>query len=207
MKTVKLTMKILTMVVMSLLAMIATVAPGAAQTPPAPARGAGAPAPAMTLTTNGWPDGDDIPVKYTQAAEQVSPQLTWTNAPANTQSFVVLMHDPDVALNGTTDDQLHWLVWNIPGTATGLPEHVPAGAPLADGSLQVSASPGNTYRGPGAPANGPKHHYTIEVFALDTKLDVPLAATWQETRANVVKAMQGHVRGKAVYAGLFRRPQ
>ena len=204
MRTAKLTVKLLTMIVMSLIAFVAN---GAAQTPQAPARGGGPAAPPMTLTANGWMDGDDIPVKYTQAGEQVSPQLTWANAPANTQSFVVLMHDPDVSLLNTTDDQLHWLVWNIPGTATGLPEHVPQGSPLPDGSMQVSASPGNTYRGPGAPANGPKHHYTIEVFALDTKLDVQPAATWQETRANVVKAMQGHIRGKAVYAGLFHRPQ
>src|SRR5947208_5877704 len=167
-----------------LLALAATVA---AQNPPAAGRGGAPAAPPMTLTTNGWPDGDDIPVKYTQAGEQVSPQLTWANAPANTQSFVVLMHDPDVTLNGTTDDQLHWLVWNIPGTATGLPEHVPQGSPLPDGSMQVSASPGNVYRGPGAPATGPKHHYTIEVYALDSKLDVQPAATWQETRADVVK--------------------
>jgi Raf kinase inhibitor-like YbhB/YbcL family protein len=204
MRTAKLTVKLLTVVVMSFVAFLAN---AAAQTPPAPARG-GAPAAApMTLTTNGWMDGTDIPVKYTQAAEQVSPQLAWANAPVNTQSFVVLMHDPDVTLNGTTDDQLHWLVWNIPATATGLPEHVPQGSPLPDGSMQVSASPGNVYRGPGAPANGPKHHYTIEVFALDSKLDVQPAATWQETRANVVKAMQGHIRAKAVYAGLFHRPQ
>jgi Raf kinase inhibitor-like YbhB/YbcL family protein len=175
----------------------------AAQNPPA--RG-GAAAPPMTLTTNGWPDGTDIPAKYTQAGEQVSPELKWTNAPAGTASFVLLMHDPDVALNGTTDDQLHWLVWNIPGTATGLPEHVPQGAKLADGSMQVSAT-GPVYRGPGAAATGPKHHYTIEVFALDAPVNIQPAATWQETRANVVKAMQGHVKGKAVYAGLFHRPQ
>src|SRR4029077_6814138 len=144
-------------------------------------------------------DGDDIPVKYTQAAEQVSPQLIWANAPANTASFVVLMHDPDAPLTGTTEDTLHWLVWNIPGTATGLPEHVPQGAQLPDGSRQVSAT-GPVYRGPGAGAAGPKHHYTIEVFALDAMLSVEPAGTWQETRAIVVKAMQGHVLGKAVYA-------
>jgi len=178
----------------------------AAQNPPARGGGRGPAAPPMTLSTSGWPDGTDIPVKFTQAGDQVSPELKWTNAPAGTASFVLLMHDPDVALNGTTDDQLHWLVWNIPGTATGLPEHVPEGAKLPDGSLQVSAS-GKIYRGPGAGANGPKHHYTLEIFALDTMLDVPQAATWQETRASVVKAMQGHVRGKAVYAGLFHRPQ
>src|SRR5207253_11364329 len=105
--TAKLTVKIATMIVMSLIAFVAN---GRAQTPQAPARAGGSAAPPMTLTTNGWPDGDDIPVKFTQAAEQVSPQQTWANAPAGTQSFVVLMHDPDVTLNGTTDDQLHWLV-------------------------------------------------------------------------------------------------
>ena len=186
-----------------LLALAATVA---AQNPPAAGRGGAPAAPPMTLTTNGWPDGADIPVKYTQAGEQVSPELHWTNTPAGTQTFVLLMHDPDVAASGTTDDQLHWLVWNIPGTATGLPEHVAQGSPRPDGSMQVSAT-GPVYRGPGAPATGPKHHYTIEVFALDTKLEVQPAATWQETRANVVKAMQGHVKGKAVYVGLFHRPQ
>ena len=203
MRATKLAVKLVTMVVMSLIALATNAAAQALQ---APARAGGPAAPPMTLTTSGWADGDDIPAKYTQAGEQVSPQLTWTNSPANTQSFVVLMHDPDVALNGTTDDQLHWLVWNIPGSATGLPEHVPQAAKLPDGSMQVSAT-GPVYRGPGAPATGPKHHYTIEVFALDTMLSVEPAATWQETRANVVKAMQGHVRGKAVYAGLFHRPQ
>jgi Raf kinase inhibitor-like YbhB/YbcL family protein len=207
MRTSKLTLKMMTMAVTVLAASAVSAAAQTPAAPAAPARAGGAPAaPPMTLTTTGWPDGDDIPVKFTQAGEQVSPQLSWTNAPANTQSFVLLMHDPDVALNGTTDDQLHWLVWNIPATAAGLPEHVPQGSSLPDGSMQVSAT-GPVYRGPGAPATGPKHHYTIEIFALDTKLDVQPAATWQETRANVVKAMQGHVRGKAVYAGLFHRPQ
>ena len=116
------------------------------------------------------------------------------------------MHDLEVARNKTTDDQLHWLVWNIPGTATGLPEGVPQGADRPDGSHQVSAS-GPVYRGPGAPANGPPHHYTFEIFALDTKLDVTAAVDAFETRANIMKAIQGHVLGRAVLMGLFRRPQ
>ena len=111
------------------------------------------PRPAMTLTTTAFPDGDPIPAKYTQAGEQVSPALNWGNVPPGTQSFVLHMHDPDVARNKTTEDQVHWLVWNIPGTATGLPENVPKGAELPDGMRQISAS-GPVYRGPGAPANG-----------------------------------------------------
>jgi phosphatidylethanolamine-binding protein (PEBP) family uncharacterized protein len=76
--------------------------------------GGAPPAPAMTLTTTAFPDGGQIPVKYTQSGEQVSPALTWTNAPPNTASFVLHMHDPEVARNRTTEDQVHWLVWNIP---------------------------------------------------------------------------------------------
>ena len=174
---------------------------------PAPPR-----TPAMILTTNGWPDGGQIPVKYTQAGEQISPELKWTNVPAGTVSFVVNMLDPDVSVQKGTETQPHWIVWNIPGTAAGLPENVPHGAELPDGMRQISAS-GPQYRGPGAAANGPLHHYTIEVYALDTKVDVTPSTNAQpvtaaiETRANVMKAMQGHVLGKAVYVGLFRRPQ
>jgi len=168
--------------------------------------------PAMTLTTPAWADGTPIPVKYTQAGEQVSPELKWTNTPAGTQSFVLHMHDPDVAINRGTEDQVHWLVWNIPGTATGLPEGLPQGGQLKDGSQQISAS-GAVYRGPGAAANGPQHHYTVEIYALDTKIDVQpstnsqAAAAAVETRTIVMKAIQGHILGKAVYVGLFHRPQ
>src|SRR3954468_21411705 len=174
--------------------------------------GGAPPPPPMTMTVAGFSDGGQIPVKYSQAApgvapgEGVSPAITWTNVPAGTQSFVLNMHDMDVARNKTTDDQAHWIVWNIPSTATGLPEGVPKGAQPADGPHQFSPT-GQMYRGPGAPASGPQHHYMFELFALDTKLDVAPAADAFETRANVVKAMQGHILAKAVYGGLFRRPQ
>jgi Raf kinase inhibitor-like YbhB/YbcL family protein len=173
----------------------------------APAAGAAPAAAPMTLTTNGWMDGDVIPAKYTQAVPNpVSPALTWTNVPAGTQSFVLHFHDPDVSKDKTTGDQVHWLMWNMPATLKGLPENVPMGAQLADGSRQISAS-GATYRGPGAPATGPYHHYTFEIYALDIKLDaIQPAATELETRTKVLAAMQGHVIGKAVMFGLFRRP-
>jgi len=173
-------------------------------------RGA-APAP-MTLTVSGFPDGGQIPVKYSQAApgiavgEGTSPALAWANVPAGTQSFVVNMHDMDVARNKGTDDQAHWVVWNIPASATGLPEGVPKGSQLADDAYQISAT-GPMYRGPGAPANGPFHHYMFELYAIDTQLDVKPSSDAFETRARVMNAIQGHVLGKAVYGGLFRRPQ
>ena len=175
-------------------------------------RGAGAPAGAqggaapMRLMSNSFIDGGLIPLKYTQAGEQASPQLAWANAPMGTQSYVLHMHDMEGARNKTTEDQLHWLVWNIPAETRALPEGVPMGD-LKDGSHQTSATGNGVYRGPGAPANGPYHHYVFELFALDTKIDVPAnPADPFDTRAKVLAAIQGHVLGKAVYLGFFRRP-
>jgi Raf kinase inhibitor-like YbhB/YbcL family protein len=177
------------------------------------AQPAAAPAgPVMAMAIPGFPDGGEVPVKYSQAApgvatgEGTSPAITWANVPAGTQSFVLNMHDMDLARNKTTDDQVHWVVWNIAPTATGLPEGVPKGVKLADGSYQISAT-GQMYRGPGAGANGPRHHYVFELYALDAKIDVQPTADAFETRANVIKAIQGHILAKAVYGGLFKRPQ
>ena len=185
--------------------------PAMAQQPAAGAAPATPPPPAMVLTVQGFPDGGQIPVRFSQAApgaapgEGTSPAMTWTNVPPGTQSFVLNMRDLDVARNRTTEDQAHWVVWNIPATATGMTEGQPRGAQLPDGSFQISAT-GQVYRGPGAPATGPQHHYMFEIYALDIKLDVQPTADAFETRTNVMRAMQGHVLGKAVYGGLFRRP-
>ncbi len=179
-------------------------AAGLAQQPAAPPGGPAAKP--MTLSSTAFADGAEIPVKYTQAGDQKSPALAWTNVPPNAASLVLHVHDLEVARNRTSDDQVHWLVWNIPPSSTGLPEGVPQGADLPDGSHQISAS-GAVYRGPGAPASGPLHHYLFELYALDIRLDVPSATDAFETRSAVFKAMQGHVVGKAVYMGRFRRPQ
>ncbi len=115
----------------------------AGQAAPAPQAGRGPASPPMVLTTPAFPDGGVIPNRHTQvqqAERGISPQLVWTNAPAATQSFVVHMRDPEVARNRTTDDQVHWLVWNIPATEKGLPEGMPEGAQLPNGIRQISAS-------------------------------------------------------------------
>ena len=190
--------------------LIAIAAAAAAQAPGGQRGGAPAP-PAMTLTVTGFPDGGQIPVKFSQAApgaapgEGTSPAISWGNVPAGTQSFVLNMRDLDVARNKGTDDQAHWVVWNIPAATTSLPEGVAKGSQRPDGSYQISAT-GPVYRGPGAPATGPQHHYMFEIYAIDTKIDVQPTADAFETRANVMKAIQGHVLGKAVYGGLFKRP-
>jgi Raf kinase inhibitor-like YbhB/YbcL family protein len=167
--------------------------------------------PAFTLTTTAFPDGGAVPVKFTQAApgvatgEGTSPALTWANPPAGTQSFLLHMHDMEVVRMRGFEDQLHWLVWNLPATATGLPEGVPRGATLSNGAFQISAT-GPVYRGPGAPATGPQHHYVFELYALDIPLTVAASEDAFDTRRRVLEAAQGHILGKAVYLGLFKRP-
>jgi hypothetical protein len=159
----------------------------------------------MTLTSPSWPDGGQIPEKHTQAGNQVSPALSWSNVPDGTASFVLIVHDVDAATGNGTEDMLHWMLWNIPGSSRGLPEGIAQGNQLADGTRQMSVS-GPYYRGPGAPAAGPAHHYVFELYALDGTIDVPaVGQSPQLTRAAVTAAMAGRVRGKASYVGLFKR--
>ena len=170
------------------------------------------PADAFRLIIDAFEDGEDIPVRFSQAAEDAapgggtSPALRWVNAPGDTVSFVVHMQDLDFAPNRGARSQVHWLVWNIPGDATGLSENQPRGEQLPNGAWQISAT-GPVYRGPGAPASRPRHHYLFEVYALDTELDVEPGDNELDTRDAVMAAMEGHVLGKSAYMGRFHRPE
>src|SRR6476646_3553229 len=67
----------------------------------------------MTLTSSAWPDGGQIPAKYTQAGDESSPPLAWSNAPEGVVTYVLVVHDVDAAIGNGTDDVLHWMLWNI----------------------------------------------------------------------------------------------
>jgi Raf kinase inhibitor-like YbhB/YbcL family protein len=167
-------------------------------------KGGGKGGPGLTLSSPDFEDGGIIADKYSQKGGQnaPSPKLEWKNVPPGTQSFVLLMHDPDVALQKKLDDVTHWLIFNIPGTATELQGGVPADAKLSDGTINAKNLRGGVgYMGPGAPAAGPYHHYTFELFALDTKLDLGPDAS----RADVMKAIDGHILGKGVLEGRFHQ--
>lgn len=164
-------------------------------------RGGGIPAP-LQITVEGYSDGGMLPGKYGCGGGNmgVSPAIQWSGAPQGTQSFTVILHDTDVALpNG--EDILHWAIFNIPGTATGLPENVTKTAELPDGSKQLM----NIGRMPGyfnpCPPPPTTHHYIFEVYALDQKLDLAPSASREE----LLKAMQGHVRSKGTYAGTYKQ--
>jgi Raf kinase inhibitor-like YbhB/YbcL family protein len=158
------------------------------------------PGPPFLLSTSAFTDGSEIPVKYTcfSKSDPVSPALRWSNTPAGTVTFALLVHDLDVAPNKGMFDVTHWIIWNIPGTAISLPEGVAAGAQTPDGAIQGKNVRGaNAFRGPCPPA-GKLHHYIFELYALDTKLDAGPDAS----RADVMKAMDGHVIGKTSYTGI-----
>ena len=182
-------------------------APGGGAPGGAGRAGRGPATPPLIMTSSAWEDGGVIPDKYTQAAGPTSPspELKFSQVPMGTQSLVLLMHDPEPVLNkGSKMDITHWLVWNIPATSTGLPEGMAQGE-LPDGTRQISLR-STGYMGPGA-GPGPYHHYTFELYALDTKLDIPMPQPAQaaDTRTAIVNAMDGHVLGKAVLVARFHR--
>lgn len=170
---------------------------GAPQTPPPPP---------LTMTSTAFVDGATLPAPYTCSAKPaaLNPPLSWINVPKGTMSFTIITHDMEPRARKGIEDNLHWMIWNIPATATSVPEGIPAAtAQLPDGSLQSQpGAPNPGYRGPCPPMNVSLiHHYVYELFALDQKLDVPAGAT----RDDVNKAMDGHIIGHAVLVSVFHR--
>jgi Raf kinase inhibitor-like YbhB/YbcL family protein len=186
-----------------------------AQTPPA-GRAAAPARLVFSVTSTGWPDGGEVPMHHAYRGDNKSPafEFHWSTgntpgeAPEALKTYAVIFHDVENSTNKTTADTLHWTAFNIPGTAKGLPEGLGTGD-LADGTrngpglaARGGQAPGG-YFGPGAGV-GPLHHYVFEFYALDTKLDLPA----NTTREELLKAMDGHVIGKAAWFGRFHtQPQ
>jgi Raf kinase inhibitor-like YbhB/YbcL family protein len=155
--------------------------------------------PPLLMSTDAFPDGGIVPEKYSGRGGNVQPGFKFTGAPENTVAYAIIFHDIDVALGGNTDDVLHWMVWNIPATAGGIPEGT-----LPDGTVAGTTGIGKgKYFGPGAPAGERYHHYVFELYALSQKLDLPPAAT----RAELLAAMAGKITAKSAYVGRFRGSQ
>ncbi|MEP7354124.1 MAG: YbhB/YbcL family Raf kinase inhibitor-like protein, partial [Acidobacteriota bacterium] len=147
--------------------------------------------PTIKLTIAGV--GADGMFPAANAGQGKSPAISWSVVPAGTQAFALLMHDPEPVIGkNAIGDVTHWVVFDIPGTATGLPAGVAAGE-LPDGTKQGgNITNAAAYMGPGPPAGHGIHHYTFELWALDAKLGLPNGAS----RDDVMKAMNGHVIGK-----------
>ncbi len=149
----------------------------------------------LLVESKAFDDGGIVPLKYSFYGANTLPDFKLSNLPETTQSVAIILHDLDVAPAYGSEDNLHWLAWNIPVT---LPVTQIEEGKLPEGS--VNGRNGRTYMGMGAP-NGPRyHHYVFEFYALNAKLD--LAASGG--RAELLEAMKGKVVAKAAYVGRFR---
>jgi Raf kinase inhibitor-like YbhB/YbcL family protein len=186
---------------MTAAAVLAFAATGATAVAQQSAAGSSAPAGAarwklvpMLVESKAFEDGGIVPLKYSFYGANTLPDFKLSNLPDNTQSIAVILHDLDVAPAFNSDDNLHWLAWNIPAT-------VPV-TQIEEGTLPEGAvnGRGRPYMGMGAP-NGPRyHHYVFEFYALNAKLDLPATSG----RPELLEAMKGKVVAKAAYVGRFR---
>jgi Raf kinase inhibitor-like YbhB/YbcL family protein len=150
---------------------------------------------ALAVSSSTFKSGGAIPDLYSSYGQGASPPLAWSGAPKTTQAFVLILQDPDAP---TPRPFIHWLVWNIPGSARGLEQGaLPAGA--AQGKLMFVNKVG--YMGP-MPPPGPAHHYHFQLFALDQPLDLPAGA---EIDA-LTGAMKGHVLASGELVGTYKKP-
>jgi hypothetical protein len=182
--------------VLAILLVAAAVSTAAQQqaAPPPPSK--------FKLTSSAYAEGSMIPTQYSCAdPNAASPALSWTNPPNNTQSFAVIMHDTDAAPMKGVMDVTHWIFWGIPASSTSVPAGIkPDSSP--DGIVQgVNIRKVNGYQPPCPPPGATPHHYIFEIYALDAKLDLPAGSA----RADLLKAMDGHVIGKSTYVGNFGR--
>ncbi|MGV3743305.1 MAG: YbhB/YbcL family Raf kinase inhibitor-like protein [Burkholderiaceae bacterium] len=155
---------------------------------------------AFTLMSLAFDDGYDIPKKYTFDGENVSPPLAWSGVPEGTQSLVLIVDDPD-APDPAAPQRIwtHWLLYNIPPHETSLAEDVKA-VDLPPGTKEGLNDWKRTgYGGPRPPIG--KHRYFHKLFALDSVLP----NLGNATRAEVEKAMQGHVIAQAQTIGLYQQ--
>jgi Raf kinase inhibitor-like YbhB/YbcL family protein len=151
---------------------------------------------AFSISSPAFTDGGNIPSKFTCDAgmQNPSPALSWTEAPAGAKSFVLIVHDPDAPLAGGFT---HWVLFDIPATTRSLPENFQAG------SVGVSGNSGFRRQGYGGPCPpSGSHHYHFMLSALDVPT---LGLQAGAGKAEVEKAMEGHVVGKAETVGLYQR--
>jgi len=153
----------------------------------------------IQLTSAAFADGQPIPVKYTADALDISPPLAWVNAPGGTKSFALIADDPDAPAG----DWTHWVIYDLPPSAALLGEDQLKVAQFSNGTKQgLNDSKKTGYNGP-APPLGKAHRYYFKLYALDAMPSLAPGAT----KADLLKAMDGHVLGEGNLMGTYQRQQ
>jgi Raf kinase inhibitor-like YbhB/YbcL family protein len=157
----------------------------------------------LTVSSAAFKGGNPIPAPFSAYEQDNSFPLAWSGAPSSTQSYVLIMEDPDS--QKPPKPVIHWIAWNIPAKATGLREGLQKQDRLEDpsGMRQGSGTSGQVgYKGPRPPAGDPTHHYHVQLFAIDRLLDLPPGAD----RDEILTAIDGHVLAAGELVGTFKRP-
>jgi Raf kinase inhibitor-like YbhB/YbcL family protein len=141
-------------------------------------------------------DGEAIPSKYTCDGEDVSPPLSWSGAPEGTKAFALICDDPDAPAGVW----VHWVAFDLPSSATGLPEGVPPREEISGGGLQGKNDFRKIGYGGPCPPSG-THRYEFKLSALDAKVGLRAGSTKKELLA----AMKGHVLDEAKLTGKYSR--
>jgi len=152
---------------------------------------------AFELQSPAFSSGGEIPVRHTCDGQDLSPLLRWTDPPSKTKSFALIADDPDAPV-GTW---VHWVLYGLAATLRELPEGVPARDTVPGiGAQGVNDFRKAGYGGP-CPPRGPAHRYFFKLYALDTELALPP----RKTKAELLKAIEGHVLGQAELMGRYKR--
>lgn len=155
----------------------------------------------LTFSSPAFGNDGNIPELYTCTGRDISPPLTWGELPAGTRSLVLIVDDPDAPDPAAPKmTWVHWVLFNIPASATGLPEGVSSQDLPAGTSQGLNDWKRTRYGGPCPPVG--RHRYFHKLYALDTVL----ADLGTPTKAQLEKAMQGHVLGSAQLVGTYQRP-
>ena len=150
----------------------------------------------ISFDSPAFKDGESIPVKYTCDGENVSPPLEWGQPPQGTQSFALVVDDPD-APSGTF---VHWVYYDLPNELRGLPEGVASTETASIGGTEGKNGTGNSgYTGPCPPSG--THHYVFRLFALDSKLEAGEGLTEKK----LLEAIKGHDLATGEFTGLYSR--
>jgi Raf kinase inhibitor-like YbhB/YbcL family protein len=150
----------------------------------------------LKITSSAFEESGMIPKNFTCDGDNVSPELSWSGSPAETKSFALICDDPDAPAG----IWVHWVVYNIPGNAKGIPEAVSTDKQLYNGTIQgLNSSRKTGYSGPCPP--GGTHRYFFKVYALDTTLTIQ----GDVTKDILLESMKGHILAQGELMGKYTR--
>lgn len=159
----------------------------------------------ISLNSNAFESGGQIPAKYSGEGDDVSPPLAWTDLPSGANELALICDDPDAP---SSEPWVHWVIYGIGPDVRALPEGIKSNLPEVKEPIvarqgQNSWPTGATigYRGPLPPPGHGTHHYHFKLYALDAKLDLPPGATKQR----LLDAMKDHVVAEGELVGTYER--